>query len=281
MQLMTAKAVPLLLAVAILRVCLALFHVVPGVGYYELCFSAIMVLITYVVFLMTSCFRNPSMYVLALSALLYIISTTLRAIFPVRQELKACFHTEGVISPWWERLIALFGELAIGIQLAFVTATVAHLSGSPYAKVIFWAILGTIFVAEIVCYAACLYHPSLHNLEYLLWFLVVIGILFVASLAWQRKRPAGLRRLSASVIIVCLIVCYFFGFHLEYYSSSMQANNNMFACNTASPELWTDYFSNYAYPYFVVFAGISAYLTIHVQQIRMFDKNATSWLLFR
>jgi hypothetical protein len=269
--------VPLFLPIAAsIRIALALFHVLPGVGYEELSFSAITILTAYLAFLMRSCCRNPSISLIAVSGLIYILSTTIRAIFPVRQELKACYHTS--LTPWVDRLIALFGELALGLQIAFVIATIAHLSKLPYAKVLFSALMGVIFLAEIVCYAACLTHPSLHNVEYLLWSLVVITALLVSILAQQRIQSPDLRNLCTCMLIVCLLVCYFFGFHLELYPRSMQANNNMFSCHTAPPQVWTDYFTNYAYPYFVVFAAISGSLTILTQQIRRFDENATSWL---
>ena len=269
--------IPFFLAIAAsIRIALAYIHVLPEVQYAELTVSAIAVLASYLAFLTTSCCRNSSISLIAISGLIYILSTTSRAIFPVRQELKACYHTAG-LTPWGDRLIALFGELALGVQVAFVMTTVAYLSKLPYPKVLFFAILALIFLAEIVCYAACLAHPALHNIEYLLWCLVTIIALLVSIFAHQRIKSADVRRLCTCVLVVCLLVCYFFGFHLQFYPLSMDANNRIFACHTAPPQVWIDFFTNYAYPYFVVFAAISGSLTILTQNIRKFDNTALTW----
>lgn len=258
-----------------LRLAMCIFWGV-RIQYYELCFSAVFVLLAYIAFLRLACCRNNNVLFVALGALIYVLSTVFRSIFPVRQESKSCYHMNGP-PPWVDRFVALIGELALATQISFVIATVAHLGGIREAKYIFFGILALIAVAEVVCYFACLTHPSLHNIEYLIW-LAVVFIVAVVSIYARNIRSKQLRWLSTVTTMVCLFTMYFFAFELEYYDAHMTATTDMTACHSTQDDDWLDYFSGYAYPYFVVFASISACLTLAIQRIRKFDDTATSWL---
>lgn len=275
----TQSLLLLIASFVVARMCLGMFLNIP-MGYRELSLSATLVLIIYIAFLVLACCRNAAVHLVAMSALVYVMSTCFRAVFPVMQEFKTCYHVNA-FPPWVDRVVALLGELALGVQIAFVVATMAHLARMAYAKCIFFTLIGVITLAELVCNYACLTHPIFHNIEYILWGIIVFLVLMTVLICMQHIHTKQMRKFSVVVLMTCLFVMYFFVFELKYYDEHMIPNTNMLSCQSGSREDWSNFFKGYAYPYFVVFASISTCMTLAVQTIRNFDNKATEWLLAR
>jgi len=214
------------------------------ISYFELSLTASMVLIGFL-----KVVRLDS--VVAWAGLIYVISTTFRAIFPVAQEPKACYITHGGPPPIVDRFVAFFGEVGLAIAMAFILAPMSRWIGLPRSAAV-TLLVGIILVSEILCFYACVSDPNIHDREDDGWRLFASVILGIAVAAVFRTRDPQERVLAVVALTGALGFLWYMKNTWATHNGAVHAlqfETDWFKCHEIDHVLWTSVF-RWQYLYF-------------------------------
>lgn len=266
------------LLIACIRICLPY-----NVTYVELVASNVIVLLSFLFSLFYYCCRNKSIILVTVTGMIYVLSTSYRALFPTIQESKACYISYSP-PPAIDRLVALIGELSVALQYTFTIVTVLYTVGLSKSKcmLVFYLSVLAIVVAEVFCYMGCLKHPAYNVVEIDLWSAVAgCGMLASVFILFYAKRKRVVQMflvvLAAQLALVIYNTC-FYSLHFQNLSTITEYNGNMNVCQNESKQVWNKWFSEFAYPYYVICASVSSLVPILIHKIRSIDDNASKWL---